>query len=60
MKVKVTFKDPDCLWQDNLGSELKYGNPIREEYETKWFDYGEYVTLEIDTDTGTIKVLENK
>lgn len=26
----------------------------------KWFQYGEYLTVEIDTDAGTCTVLENK
>lgn len=30
------------------------------ELASKWFEYGEYLTVEIDTDKETIKVIENE
>jgi hypothetical protein len=26
----------------------------------RWFEYGEYLRVEVDTDAGTIRVLESK
>lgn len=33
---------------------------VREKLVSKWFEYGEYLTVEIDTKTMTAKVMENK
>jgi hypothetical protein len=69
MKLKITLKDPDAL-NDEIENAVIHEYPcvgadIRsekiEEIEVltrKWFKYGEYVTIEIDTETGTAKILE--
>jgi len=57
MKVRLTFKTPDvvddAIEQDGL-----------EDYEVeihkacdKWVRYGEYLTVEVDTEAGTATVL---
>lgn len=38
--------------------ELRYEK--LSEVASKWFEYGEYLTVEIDTDKETIKVIENE
>jgi len=58
MKFTVTMKCPDAVY-DAL-EELPVDCRSEAKYMTeKWFEYGEYLTVEIDTDTSTIKVLEN-
>lgn len=59
MKITVSMKCPDAL--DQAINEAT--STMQEEAEIKklcdkWFKWGEYVTLEIDTDTGTCVVLE--
>lgn len=59
MKIKITMKDPEALFNASIeynGKGLTYDNVV--EYSSKWFKYREYVTLEIDTETETIRVLE--
>ena len=69
MKIQVTLKDPDSLNDeitDGVVREYPNEDPdIRAEkiadiriMSCKWFKYGEYVTIEIDTETETAKVLE--
>lgn len=73
MKFRVTMKDPDCLYDavnealdKNMPPQL-----TREEWEQlketraenvrdiagKWFEYGEYLTVEIDTEAKTCTVV---
>lgn len=73
MKFRVTMKDPDTLNDaiaDAVHAETK---DIADEDERtsvkeirsdkaravcrKWFDYGEYLTVDIDTDAGTCIVV---
>lgn len=76
MQFKVTFKDPDTLY-DTIKDEVKrqVADLNLSEAETKllveertntqmdickkWFEFGEYLTVEIDTDEKTCKVLTN-
>lgn len=70
MKVTITFKDPDALRHGlltALGEAKIIGSENRDDFEDKfyndmrrWFRYGEYVDLEIDTDAGTCIVKERK
>lgn len=76
MKFKVTMKDPDTLCdavtdaiQDQLDMTLPEDEAdalleIRRDKISslcrKWFEYGEYLTVEIDTDAGTATVCEMK
>lgn len=59
MKITIMMKDPEALFNANIeynGKGLTYDKVV--EYSSKWFKHKEYVTLEIDTDTETIRVLE--
>lgn len=74
MKFTVTMKDPDGVYDsvrdaidDNLPSgldedELEHLAQERKEELSelmkKWFRYGEYLSVEIDTEKGTCTVLE--
>lgn len=76
MKIKITLKDPDTLYDaisdavneleiDGLDSdELEAVRELRKEtfreVAAEWFEFGEYVTLEMDTEEQTIKVLTLK
>lgn len=72
MIFQVTMKDPDVLYDainEALDEELKdwdedEADAVREirheklsEMAGKWFEYGEYLTVEIDTDKQTIRVV---
>lgn len=72
MKFQVTLKDPDVLYdainealdEDLKGFDEDEANAIREirheklaEMASKWFEYGEYLTVEIDTDEQSIRVV---
>lgn len=73
MKFTVTMKDPDTLYDaitdaviDNLPSiedeeERSAVSEIKEEKARevckKWFEYGEYLTVEIDTEAETATVV---
>jgi hypothetical protein len=73
MKFKVYMKDPDSLYEaitEALNEELKdmpedEASALREvrhekasSVAGKWFEYGEYLTVEIDTEAGTCTVCE--
>lgn len=75
MKIRVTFKDPDALF--NVDSDFGTNKIVSASKEEKqqiaelrerefrklcsiWFNYGEYVTIEIDTDEKTAKILTAK
>lgn len=73
MKFKVSMKDPDTLhdaitdaikemkFPDLSGDEAELVRDKRNEEVSalcsKWFEYGEYLTVEIDTDAGTCTVV---
>ena len=75
MKFKVTFKDPDALIdciaqavdeqprEEISDSEMAEGNDARKERIRdlcgKWFEYGEYLTVEVDTERETCTVVAN-
>lgn len=75
MKFKVTMKDPDVLHDaiseavssHDFGTtdedELTAIRDVRHEKITKlcskWFEYSEYLTVEIDTDAETCAVVNN-
>jgi len=60
MKIRCTFKDPDALY---FGLEEAGIKPQSEEEDKiieivyKWF--GEYLTVEVDTEVQTCTVLRN-
>jgi hypothetical protein len=58
MKLRVTFKDPDAL--DSALNDCGYSEEVKKKFRemaAKWFEYGEYLTIEIDFVRGTCKVL---
>jgi len=73
MKFKVTFKSPDAVYQsaiDAAGSATQNivddeerhqaYDDVRhelEEFADKWVRYGEYITIEFDTDANTATVI---
>lgn len=72
MKIRVTLKDPDVLHDaiaDALDEELKemdqgeaelvkdYRKDKILEIAADWFEYGEYLTVEIDTKSKTCVVI---
>jgi hypothetical protein len=75
MKIKVTFKDPDGVWESISESVTEHVNAIEgldaeerdelKEYRheavseklKKWIEYGEYLTVAFDTETGTATVI---
>ena len=74
MKIQVTLKDPDVLYDaieeslddnkpDNLDDEE--WSLVKEKrqgelsnFASKWFEYGEYLTVELDTEANTCVVRE--
>lgn len=79
MKLRVTFKDPDQLWDacaskkreitkdlmENVGiglaaAEVEAADRMRQfDQFMKYFKWGEYLTVEMDSDLGTIVVVED-
>lgn len=62
MKFLITLKDPDGLdyaITDALQHDYNATSDQLKSIAKKWFEYGEYLTVEIDTETKSIKVLEN-
>jgi hypothetical protein len=57
MKFTITMKDPDAV--DHALNEIP-NRSCPAQILDKWFEYREYITVEIDTETGTCTVLENK
>lgn len=74
MKIKITFKDPDALSDaiEEALDERDYGNLTDSEVVavrlaakeeaisvcSKWFKYGEYLSVEVDTNAQTIGIVE--
>lgn len=74
MKFQITLKDPDGIY-DAVKAAVESNKPANlGELENtwidlkmdglfttlnRWFEYGEYVTIEIDTDLMTATVLKN-
>jgi len=69
MKVRVTMKSPDSVdyAMEDVDNRLHLlglsGDEFDEEFEhvqntvREWFKYGEYLTVEIDTETGEATVI---
>jgi hypothetical protein len=72
MIFRVYMKDPDCLYEginESLDEQLKdmpkdEAEAVREirydkaaDVAGKWFEYGEYLMVEIDTDKETARVV---
>lgn len=57
MKIQITMKTPDCLYYATQDMEEEEKVEF-EELCKKWFEYDEYVTLEVDTENKTCIVKE--
>ncbi len=59
MKIQFTMKTPDVI-SDIIDCELHYqSQDFKEKVEAKlnkWFEYGEYLHVEYDTDRDTMTV----
>lgn len=60
MKYRIRMKTPDCL--DYAESYQLYKDEVEDceafaELCDRWFQYGEYVTLEVDVDKKTCVVI---
>jgi hypothetical protein len=76
MKIKLTFKDPDGVWEsinqaardsldevngiskDERESLLEFRHEELSSALAKWIKYGEYCSVEFDTEAGTARVVE--
>ena len=58
MKVRVTLKSPDCLYYAAKDIDARDEKESFVRMAEKWFEYGEYLTVEIDTEEESIRVLE--
>jgi hypothetical protein len=72
MKIRVTFKDPDNNMSEQAtkavnqqfpglsaaAAEIEAENAV--EKCGRWVEYGEYVTIEIDTEAGTATVVPKR
>jgi hypothetical protein len=56
MKLKITLKDPDGVYESIKNAVDSTDFEFIEEQCKPWIKYGEYVTIEIDTDAGTATV----
>ena len=59
MKFRITFKDPDAVHYALEDISMENHKQCQRAAE-KFFEYGEYVVIEIDTVKGTAKVLPVK
>ncbi len=60
-KFRVTFKDPDCTWQNEDGSDTSQEQKAKvDKVADKFFEWGEYVTIELDTVKKTAIVIPNE
>jgi hypothetical protein len=60
MKFKITFKDPDGVWDSLQDAKLDLNDlpPEVQSVFDKFIDCSEYVTVEFDTETKTARVCE--
>jgi len=60
VKIKLTFKNPDAI--DIALSEIDGITDEKKDQArdvlSRWIKYGEYITVEVDTEMGTIIVCE--
>jgi hypothetical protein len=61
MIITLTFKSPDGVW-DSLEDAGLDPNELPDDVDrvlTRFVEYREYVRIELDTEAGTARVLEN-
>ncbi len=58
MKIRITMKDPDAVWNElhEANADRKFTRKEMKNIE-QWFEYSEYLTVEIDTETGEAEVV---
>lgn len=63
-KIQLSVKDPDAIfeiinahipYEDTEACEAK-----REKFADKWFEFGDYMVIEIDIETMACKLVERK
>jgi hypothetical protein len=57
MKIRLTFKCPDVV-DDALEDVPEEDRAAAEKACNKWVEYGEYLHVEIDTETGECRPLK--
>lgn len=58
MKVRITFKDPDAVYDALLYANKKHGDgKFDDSVLEPWIRWGEYCTVEIDTELNTAVVI---
>ena len=69
MKVRINFKDPDAIYEilnakhplpDNEEDITPRMEKQRDEFCDKFFEYGDYGRIEIDTETMTGRLVPRK
>lgn len=69
MKIQIRFKDPDAIYeitngQHPLPSDADDITPrlgkAREDFDDKFFEYGDYGVIEIDTKTMACRLMPKK
>lgn len=60
MKLKITFKNPDAVNEALENAGISLGNEGLNEAISKFIKYGEYVTIELDSEAQTARVIEVK
>jgi hypothetical protein len=70
MKILIKLKSPDCLyhaaesiiwWNEDDEIDKEQTEIEKEKFKQvaqRWIEYGEYLTVEIDTEEESIRVLE--
>lgn len=56
MKIRIPFKNPDAIDHALAGLDPEERNEVNELLHN-WVDYGEYITIEIDTVLQTAMVV---
>lgn len=56
MKVQITFKTPDAV-EDAIRGLSEKEKELVKKITNKYIDYGELITIEVDTATEELKVI---
>lgn len=59
MKIRLEVKDPDAAWQI-INFHCGDDDVKRDQFSKKYFEYGEYFTIEIDAQALTGKILKRQ
>ena len=58
MKIRISMKTPDAIYHAQADCINDTERQMIEDAAAKFFEYGEAVTLELDTEAGTCVVIE--